>query len=175
MPVMGRNVRARLALDPKSFAAHKAALKSLERVVRKEVIEAALLAGGEVIRDAAQSRAPGPIELQLTTGRTLKRRVDSKFAGVLKSNAKVAAIGPDAEHWYYRFFEFGAKAHDIAPKRVQALLLRGIDAAKFAARAIQTGGVKMRAFLRPAVDENGDAAVQAMARVLESELRKVGS
>ncbi len=127
MPVIGRNVGGRLALDPKSYAAHKQALKDLERAVRKEVIEKALLAGGGVIHSAAQARAPGPIELELVTGRSLKRRVDPKFAGVLKANAKVAAIGPDAAHWYYRFFEFGAKVHDIAPKRVKALLLRGID------------------------------------------------
>jgi HK97 gp10 family phage protein len=141
-------------------------------VVRKEVIEKALLAGGGVIHSAAQARAPGPIELQIVTGRTLKRRVDSNFARVVKANAKVAAIGPDADHWYYRFFEFGAKVHDIAPKRVKALLLRGIDSARFAAKALRTGGTRMRPFLRPAVDENGDAAVAAMGRVLADELRK---
>lgn len=165
-------VRAKLSLDRASYARHKAALKELERVVRKAIIEKALMAGGTPIHADAEALAPGPLAIEIVGGRTLRTKVDPKMAKVVKANAKLAAIGPDAKHWYYRFFEFGATAHDIAPKRVSALRFTGRDGTAFARHAHRSGGVRMRPFLRPAVDRNKDVAVKAMARVLESEIKK---
>ena len=169
---MSGNVKAKLSLDPASYADFKRALKQLERAVRKEVIESALTAGGTIIHRAAQSRAPGKIEMQLIGGRTLRKRVDRKFSQVVKANAKLMAIGPDAAHWYYRFFEFGATRHDLRVKKAKALRFEGSDGIVFAKRAKQTGGVRMRPFLRPAVDGNKAAAVQAMGTVLRREIEK---
>lgn len=172
-PRMSGNVKARLSLEPGSYARFKAQLKELARAVRKEVIEAALLAGGTIIYEAALSRAPGPfVVLKLVGGRTLRKRVDPKFAGVVKSNSKLAVIGPDADHWYYRFFEFGARAHDIFPRKGKTLRFDGRDGAVFARSAKRTGGVRMRPFLRPAVDGRGEEAVRAMGDVLRKEIEK---
>ena len=171
-PRMSGNVKARLSLDPASFARHKKQLKELARAARKEIIEEALMAGGEIIHSAAESRAPGPLQLRIIGGRTLRKRVDSAFSAVVKSNGKFAAIGPDAKHWYYRFNEFGAKPHDIKAKRAKMLHFQGPDGEVFTARAIKSGGVKMRPFLRPAVDGQGSAAVKAMGDVLVREIEK---
>lgn len=168
---MSGNVKARLSLESASFARHKKQLKELARAARKEVIETALMAGGEIIHSAAESRAPGPLQLRIIGGRSLRKRVDSRFSFVVKSNGKFAAIGPDAKHWYYRFSEFGAKPHDIAGKG-KKLKFEGADGTVFTARAIKSGGVKMRPFLRPAVDNNGEEAVQAMGAVLAAEIEK---
>lgn len=170
-PRMSGNVKARLSLEPGSYARFKAQLKELTRAARKEVIEEALLAGGTIIHDVAESRAPGPLLLRIIGGRSLRKRVDSRFSFVVKSNGKFAAIGPDAKHWYYRFAEFSAKPHDIAGKG-KKLKFEGADGTVFTARAIKSGGVKMRPFLRPAVDNNGDDAVQAMGAVLAREIEK---
>lgn len=170
-PRMSGNVKARLSLEPGSYARFKAQLKELTRAARKEVIEEALLAGGTIIHDVAESRAPGPLLLRIIGGRSLRKRVDSRFSFVVKSNGKFAAIGPDAKHWYYRFAEFGAKPHDIVGKG-KKLKFEGADGTVFTARAIKSGGVKMRPFLRPAVDNNGDDAVQAMGAVLAREIEK---
>lgn len=170
-PRMSGNVKARLSLEPASFARHKKQLKELARAARKEIIEEALMAGGEIIHSAAESRAPGPLQLRIIGGRSLRKRVDSAFSYVVKSNGKFAAIGPDSKHWYYRFSEFGAKPHDIAGKG-KMLKFEGPDGTVFSARAIKSGGVKMRPFLRPAVDNNGSDAVQAMGAVLAREIEK---
>lgn len=171
-PRMSGNVKARLSLEAGSYARFKAQLKELERAARKEVIEKALLAGGGIIHTAAQSRAPGPILLKIIGGRSLRKKVDPKFSYVVKSNGKFAAIGPDSKHWYYRFFEFGAKPHDIQPRRSGVLRFEGPDGEVFAARAVRSGGVKMRPFLRPAVDGQGENAVLAMGDVLKREIEK---
>ncbi len=171
-PRMAGNVKAKLSLDPKSFAKHKQALKDLARAARKEVIEAALMAGGELIYSDAQNRAPGPIVIRLISGRTLRKRVDPRFAKVVKGNTKLVAIGPDIKHWYYRFFEFGAQPHDIKPKKASMIRFQGNDGLVFARYAKSTGGIRMRPFLRPAVDRNQEAAVLVMGSVLAREIKK---
>lgn len=172
-PRMPGNVKARLSLEPSSYARFKEQLKELARAARKEVIEEALLAGGTIIHQAAQSRAPGPfVVLKIVGGRSLRKRVDPKFANVVKSNGKFAAIGPDAKHWYYRFSEFGAKAHDIFPRKGKTLRFQGRDGEVFARSAKRTGGVKIRPFLRPAVDGRSEDAVRAMGVVLKREIEK---
>lgn len=171
-PRMSGNVKARLSLEPESYARIKDQLKELARAARKEVIEEALTAGGTLIHQAAEINAPGPhVVLAIVGGRSLRKRVDAKFSYVVKSNGKFAAIGPDRDHWYYRFFEFGAKKHDIAGKG-KRLRFEGRDGTVFVARARQTGGVKIRPFLRPAVDGQKDAAVRAMGDVLRREIEK---
>lgn len=171
-PRMSGNVSARLTLEPGHFKSHKAALKELERAVRKEIIEEALMAGGTIIHAAAESRAPGPLEIQLVGGRTLRKKVDPRMAQVVKANAKLVAIGPSKKKWYYRFREFGATKHDINVRRVRALKFRTGGADVFAGSASRTGGVQKRPFLRPAVDSKGESAVKEMGRVLDREIKK---
>lgn len=175
-PRMAGNVKARLSLEPRSYARFKAQLKELERAVRKEIIEEALLAGGKLIYDEANARlGRAGLVLRIVGGRTLRKKIDPKFANVVKSNGKFAAIGPDAKHWYLRFFEFGATPHDIQAKRAGMLRFEGRDGTVFVASARQTGGVKMRPFLRPAVDNRGEDAVKAMGAVLKREIEKAAT
>lgn len=172
-PRMAGNVKAKLSLEPEHYAKFKAQLKELVRAARKEVIEQALLAGGQIIYEDASAKAPGPfVVMRLVGGRSLRKRVDPKFANVVKSNGKFVAIGPDAKHWYYRFSEFGAKAHDIFAGKSKTLYFVGRDGAVFVKSARQTGGVRKRPFLRPAVDNNSDAAVKTMGVVLKREIEK---
>ncbi len=107
------------------------------------------LAGGEVIKDEAVRNAPGP----------------GIWCGLDKIGADFVeiAIGPLAEKWYYRFFEFGASPHEISPQDAEALLIAG---EKFAAHAVQTGGMAAKPFLRPALDTKDDDAVEAVGKVL---------
>lgn len=171
-PSMGKSITGRLRLDPESFAVHKAALKELARAARKEVIEEALMAGGTIIHAAAESKAPGDLEIRIIGGRSLRKRVDATLARIVKANGKFCAIGPDAKHWYYRFREFGATPHDIRPKNAGAIAFEGEGGMVVRGWAKATGGVQMRPFMRPAVDENKDAAVIAMGSVLAREIEK---
>ncbi len=171
-PRMAGNVKAKLSLDPASYAKYKKVLKELARASRKEIIEAALMAGGLLIHSAAQSRAPGPIVIRLISGRTLRRRVDARFAKVVKGNTKLVAIGPDAKHWWYRFFEFSAQPHDIKASNAATLAFEGKGGMVFVRFAKRTGGVRMRPFMRPAVDSQQQPAVAAMGEVLAREINK---
>lgn len=179
-PRLSRNIMAKLSLDKKSSDKFNAQLKALAKVASKEIITEALLAGGLIIADAANTRAPGPhILVQVVTGRTLLKSKRFKGLGVyhkrkysgfgeVKSAVRFAAIGPDAEHWYYRFFELGATKHDISVNSPGYVAFEG----GVFAFAKQSGGIPMRPFLRPAVDQSGGDAVKAMGVVLAREIKK---
>ena len=170
-PSMKKSITGRLSLEPTSYAAHKKVLKELGRAVRKEIIEKALMAGGKIIHADAEARAPGKLAIRVIGGRSLRKRVDAKLENIVKANGKFVAIGPDKKHWHYRFFEFGATAHDIRPtKSKKAIVFDGSSGLVVTKSAKATGGVRMRPFLRPAVDRNANAAMMAIGNVLAKEI-----
>lgn len=163
---------ARLALDPKSWNRFKLKLDKLEKVAKKQVQDAALMAGAKVLQAEANAGAPGPhIVAEVVSGRTLKKK--RKSAGV-KGNARVAAVGPDNKHWYYRFAEFGASPHDISVSKPGMVKLYPLgDVIRRWARMV--GGIRRFAFLRRAFDGKGQAAIKEMGRVLAEEIVKAYS
>jgi len=171
-PRMDKSITGRLQLDPASYKQHKAELKQLERAVRKEIIEKALMAGGVIVHAAAEAKAPGKLEIRIVGGRSLRKRVDGRLQAIVRANGKFCAIGPDAKHWYYRFSEFGASAHDIHPKTKSAIAFMGDSGMVVRGSAKATGAVRIRPFLRPAVDTNADAVVGLMGDVLAAEIAK---
>lgn len=112
----------------------------------KAAIEAILMIGAEVIRQAAAGRAKGKIAANMTKER-------------LPGNPIMVGIGPSKKQWYARFREFGTKAHSVKPKRAKALQV-GLDT--FRARVRNQPGTAAQPFLRPALDENGGDAQTAM-------------
>lgn len=129
-------------------------LRALGEFARK-VLDDAAMAGAKVIQREANRRAPGPhVKIQ-----EAEIRDDSVWVD----------IGPDEEHWYYRFFELGAASHVIKPSRAKALHLYDLDV--FAARA-KHPGMAARPFLRPAVDEKKGEAVKAARKVLKRAVEK---
>lgn len=166
---MARNYAARLALDPKSWNKFKKKLDNLEKVAKKQVQDAALKAGGEILKAEANAGAPGPhIVAEVVSGRTLKKK--RKSAGV-KGNSRVVAVGPDQKHWYYRFPEFGAAPHDVSVSVPGSVKLYPLgDVIRRWAR--MSGGIRRFAFLRRAFEGKGQAAVKEMGRVLGEEIVK---
>ena len=118
------------------------------------VIEDAALTGAEEFQDRAKSLAPGPhVEME-----TVKKT---------KTQAEVD-IGPDDEHWYYRFFETGTAPHEITPSIAGALEF--MFAGELIVRAIvkKHPGMPAQPFLRPAFDEKRkDAGNRTGDRFLE--------
>lgn len=163
------SVRAKLSLDPKSVADFQRKLKDLEKVIRQAVEEDALMAGAQVIHDEAEKRAPGPyIEIEILSKGQLSKV--SKVGASMSSASRVAAIGPDKEHWYYRFPEFGATPHDIAGSPV--LAFQGDQGDVVTPFVHSAGGMPARPFMRPA-EAKADEARKAMADVLLAEIEKV--
>jgi len=111
-------------------------------------LEEAALEGAEEIRQPANQNAPGPY--------IVAEVAEKSDQGV------TVAIGPDPEHWYYRFFETGAQAHTItgAP-----LAFEGEEGTVVTGR-VSHPGMAARPFLRPAFDERKDAAKESVGERL---------
>ena len=119
-----------------------------------EVLEAALAAGAKIIEDEANRRAPGP---HITTGDFKKRGMSAEIS-----------VGPDDDHWYYRFFETGATPHGISGNRLLRFLVGGDEVF---ARHVSHPGMAAKPFLRPAADENENQTRDAIGDKLKKALK----
>lgn len=128
-------------------------LKEGDVKIRKRLKPAAQ-AGGKVLQDAAISRAPGP-EIVVVPEKT-------------GTNTVELAIGPSREKWYYRYFETGAREHEVKPVKARALLIEG----EYYASAKATGGVTAQPFMRPALDSQLDEVIRAVGEVLWQALKE---
>ncbi len=122
----------------------------------KATLRAAGLAGGQVVADVANGMAPGP-------------HIETDVVSVAGSRVTVA-IGPDSEHWYYRFVESGAVAHEI---NGAALLAFEGDSGFVVTPRVSHPGMAARPFLRPAHDSTHDEQRDAMGDVLRRAVESV--
>ena len=120
--------------------------------LRKEIsaiLEEAALAGADVIKDEANRLAPGP-------------HIETDVVESTWTHADVE-IGPDKEHWYYRFFETGTSAHEVTPKTAGGLAFPW--GGEMIVRMIShPSGMAAQPFLRPARDEKEKEADEATGR-----------
>ena len=132
-------------------------LRQLEKagLVVKDVLEQATLAGAKVVLEAAEPKAPGP-HIGMDVSMKRKEKV-------------VVEVGPDEDHWHYRFFETGAQPHEIKPRSKEALLIEG----NIYAERVAHMGMAARPFLRPALDSNKDEIVAAIGKVIEEKLKAI--
>lgn len=123
-----------------------------------EVMESAIvqagLAGADVVVQAANAKAPGPHNV-VQIDKVSPEHVELR-------------IGPDKDHWFYRFFERGTQPHEIGLKNRQALRF---GAEPIFARSGEHPGMAAQPFLRPAIDEKRQAVLDAMGRVYWDRIR----
>ncbi|HEY6072454.1 MAG TPA: HK97-gp10 family putative phage morphogenesis protein [Anaerolineales bacterium] len=192
-----KNIQARLRIDPRSLAEHNRKLQKLAAAVRAEVVKQALLAGGGVIKDAALQKAPGPhIGIEVMPGSQLSKKWRSAGSQGIKPDGLYVAVGPDADHWYYRFPEYGVKAHGVArrkrtrkeiqlraasPREARSAIRRQFAGRKPAMVFSINGkliftrkvrGFAAKPFLKPAAENNQEAAIQELGNVLGREIEK---
>ena len=130
--------------------------KNQEKAMRMEALET----GAKIIADEADSRAP-----------------ESGFIRV-KVKSKEAIIGFDKEKWYWRFFELGAKTHEIPYKAktkkkkiVKPLVFEGyVGIVRI--KSVNHPGMAARPFLRPALDERKDEAIRTMGEIVRKMAEK---
>lgn len=132
-----------------------AALRELDLSVRS-TLRSATLAGAEVIVAAADGLAPGP-------------HIDAEVTSASASKIEVA-IGPDEEHWYYRFFETGTQPHEIEGSPL--LAFEG-DEGWVRTRQVAHKGMAARPFLRPAHDEKSQEAQDQLGAVVRERIEQV--
>lgn len=112
--------------------------------------------GATVLERAAEPMAPGP---------HIITQVTEQIPGRV-----TVAIGPDKAHWYYQFHETGVSPHEIplSKKDKGKVILHfpgGPDGETFAF-SVDHPGMNAAPFLRPAVDMQKQAAVDAVGAVL---------
>ena len=111
------------------------------------------------IQAEANAGAPGPNILALQS----KRESTEDLA--------VVDIGPDKEHWHYAFFEYGAIAHMIKPKKAKALAFEGRKGL-VVIQSVQHPGMKKKPFLKKSLLHNRDLAQQIAGKVFLDEINK---
>lgn len=189
----GQEIRAKVSVDTRSL---DNALGQLERAVRDAVVESALRAGGGVIQRAAISKAPGPgIVVEMMSGKKLGA---GTATGLMKKNiragSRFAVVGPDKQHWYYRFLEYGTKDHGVTKRKrtvrqqqmkrlglkaeARSLRRRTRPAMKFTVGGRMVFARKVRGFaeepfMEPAAESAGKAAQKQIEKVLLREIESV--
>lgn len=138
-------------------------------------------AAGEPVINTANTKAPGPHVVQS------KVKLDG---GRAESD-----IGPDKDHWHYQFAETGATAHEIGAGKKARRALRIAGGGRASQSALQEAtansilafvgryglvvtkkvnhpGHSAEPFLRPAANQEKDAARDAAGRVFWREIEK---
>lgn len=156
---------ARRSKGPSVLATSVMQLEGGEELVRKllnvgaavvKVTFEAAMDGAEVIEARADDLAPGP-------------NIETEYRKSEPGRADVA-IGYPKDKFYYMFFELGTTAHEITEKVREALKLYPLGEV-YAERA-SVSGIPAQPFLRPAVDEKGDEARDAVGERYVKEIKK---
>lgn len=147
---MGRSVKVEIRGDDEL----KRKLEMLGAKARAVLLDAAR-AGAEEIEREATRLAPEP---HIHVG---GEKVDGGAAEV--------SIGPDDDHWYYRFFEFGATQHEI---KGNPLVFEG-ENRLIVTRRVNHPGMPARPFLRPALDTRKEASVKRVGETFRREIDRL--
>lgn len=129
-------------------------LNALSTDLRRGISEEALIQGAKIIQRSAISKAPGSI------AQSIKIEIDTG------AQIPMAKIGPDSDHWYAAFTEFGAKRHTIKVKNKKVLS----DGTAIFGKEVDHPGVQAKPFLRPAFDENEEAVKRKIHEVITRRL-----
>lgn len=136
----------------------------------KAARQRALLAGAEVIRDAAEKKCPRGSDAEslakkYSKGQHLADNI-AISSPAMEGNDEYVNVGPakgDNDDFYYgKFLEFGAAAHEIKIKK-----------GPYKGMKINHPGIKPQPFVEPALIENRDKATEAMAAVIREAINSV--
>lgn len=129
----------------------KELIRKFERmgINSSDVLEDAVRAGATLVERDADRMAPNP-------------NIDQ--AVVVKTPETVQVdVGPDKEHWYYRFWEWGTKAK--RPKRATAMQIwYGGQVVTFSRGEVPP--LAAQPFLRPAYETNKSSAERAINQAI---------
>jgi HK97 gp10 family phage protein len=162
-------------------------LQALPVKIERNILRAGLRAGAVVIRDAAREKVPVKLG---ALRKSIRVTVGSK-RGIV--TASVKAGNKDAFYW--RFVEYGTKAHLIKVSIGEMPINYRLTAKRgkltymsmttvnrnilkigntFVGPVVSHPGAKPSPFMRPALDEKGDAAVRAVVEKIRERLTKEG-
>lgn len=133
-------------------------LDQLPAKLEANIMRGALRAGMKPIQAAAKAKVPRKTGT-LADGLKIYTKVSNG-----KVIARLRATGKDGFLAYW--FEYtGARAHEIKPKNRRSMFIAGIFS-----ELVQHPGFKPKPFLRPALDEQAQAAVIAAGEYIKNRL-----
>lgn len=136
-------------------------LASLAPNLEKNIMRAALRAGGAVLRKEARDRVP-------RDGGDLFRSI--RITGrATREGVQVSVKAGNAIAYYAHMVEFGTRPHKITAKPGSAL-----DVAGNPLRSVEHRGARPRPFMRPAAEAGFEAAVAAIQAKIRERLTKEG-
>ncbi|BBB65910.1 hypothetical protein UNDYM_1657 [Undibacterium sp. YM2] len=136
-------------------------LDQLPAKIEANIMRSSLRAGAKVILDAAKENVPvehGDLRASLRISTRSKRGV---VTATVKAGSKKA--------FYWRFVEFGTAAHGIKPKKAASLLFGNVFA-----ESVLHPGARAKPYMRPALDTQAGAAIQAVGEAIKKRLTKQG-
>ncbi|MDD2742328.1 MAG: HK97 gp10 family phage protein [Rhodocyclaceae bacterium] len=145
----------------KGLSELQAFLDQLPAKMEANIMRSALRAGAKVVAAEAKRNVPiehGDLRDSIRVSARLK---GGKVTSTIKAGNKKA--------WYWRFVEFGTAAHTIKSKDGGVL--------RFASgiyKSVDHPGAKSHPFMRPALDSQTDAAIQAVGEQIKKRLTKQG-
>jgi len=131
-------------------------LNAMANDLKKDITKEALIAGAEIVKRAAESKAHGSVAQHI--------EIETIFVG---QGLPKVLIGPDKDHWYAAFQEFGAKRHTIKIGAGKKILS---DGSEVFGREVNHPGVTAKPFMRPAIDDNEAQVKAAMMAVIRRRL-----
>ena len=143
-----------VSVEIKGDAALKRVLDMLGKAGRPALLPAAR-AGAAPIQMTANTRAPGP---HIITGN------EKQEGGTAEID-----IGPDEEHWAYRFLEFGAGPHEITG---DPLVFKG-KGGIIRIGKVNHPGIAAEPFLRNTADEKKDEARDEAGKVFLAKIEEI--
>lgn len=112
-------------------------------------------AGAQIVEMEATLLAPGP---HIITG---NEKTEGGMAEI--------EIGPDEEHWAWRFVEFGATEHEI---KGNPLIFEG-EHGLVVTKSVKHPGLTAKPFMRPAAVRKEVEAGQAAGKIFKEEIDKL--
>lgn len=136
-------------------------LKTLPKKLERNVMRAALRAGGVVLREEARQKAPVDDGLLRKSIRVSTRSQRGTLYASVKAGSKRA--------FYAHMVEFGTRAHKIKAKPQRALDVNGNPR-----RDVDHPGSRPHPFMRPAADAAFRQAIKAFDAKLRERMTQAG-
>lgn len=176
-------------------------LRELPEKLAQNALKSSVSASAKIVRDAARKNAPvdsGKLKENIIHYRSRRNSSSGKetfFIGIrtitktyadTKKNKRAGRAGKKYKVFsipYWRFVEFGTKAHTINLKRFKSEEAKKLnksvlsDGETIYGTSVNNGGIKSKPFLRPAFDNNKTLIIDTMrvglSKGIEKQIKKM--
>ena len=148
-------------VNVKGLSELQAFLDQLPAKIEANIMRSAMRAGANVILKEARANVPEKTGLLRAGLKVSTRSRRGVVTATIRAGGKHAYIG--------KFVEYGTAAHFIKPKKAKSLFIAGIMR-----NGVDHPGAAPKPFMRPALDSQAGAALEAVGEAIKKRLTKQG-